>query len=320
MITAGRISNEMAGVIAVLGDGDRRVNGVAPLDAVSAGQLTFLSRLPPSGADQVLIDKLIGTTVICTRDVAPLLQGRGMFTLLTAENARLTFMRAVARFFAPSAAPPGVHPTAVVDPTATIDPSASVGPYCIVGPRCSIGAGSNLHGHVTLYQNVRIGKGTSINSGTVIGADGYGYERNEAGELEKFIHIGGVVIEDEVEIGSNTSIDRGTLGDTVIERGARIDNQVHIAHNVRVGQDAAVIAQCMVGGGVQIGARAWLAPAAVIMNKAHIGSDAVVGLGAVVVKTVPAGQTVMGSPAQPDSEFRAVRAAVKELVRGSSQA
>ena len=107
---------------------------------------------------------------------------------------------------------------------------------------------------------------------------------------------------------------RGTLGDTIIRSGARIDNQCHISHNVEIGQHAAVIAQSMVGGSAVAGEYSWLAPAAIIMNQAKIGARATVGLGAVVVKDVPAGLTVMGSPAIPADEFRAQRAAVKKLL------
>ena len=195
----------------------------------------------------------------------------------------------------------------VVDGTARIDPSATVGPFCVIGPGCVVGAGCVLGPHVCLMQDVVLGDRVLIAGGTVIGADGFGYERNEAGELEKFPHVGGVVIADDVEIGSNTSIDRGTLSPTTIGARARIDNQVHVAHNVTVGEDAAIIAQAMIAD------RAWIAPSATIMNQVTIGADATVGLGAVVVKAVPDGATVMGSPAQADTEFRRSRAALKRL-------
>lgn len=155
-----------------------------------------------------------------------------------------------------------------------------------------------------------------VNSGTVIGADGFGYERNEHGELEKFPHLGGVLIGDDVEIGSNTSIDRGSLGNTVIGDRARIDNLVHVAHNVQIGEDAAVIALTMLGGSSKIGTQAWVAPGAVLMNQVKIGANGTVGLGAVVVKDVDDGQTVMGAPAQDSAEFKATRAAIARLTKG----
>jgi UDP-3-O-[3-hydroxymyristoyl] glucosamine N-acyltransferase len=105
------------------------------------------------------------------------------------------------------------------------------------------------------------------------------------------------------------------LGDTTLRRGCKIDNQIHLAHNVRVGENAVVIAQAMIGGSVSIGARAWIAPAGVIMNQVTIGDDALVGLGAVVTKAVLDGQTVIGSPAVPEGEFKSLRSALKKLVK-----
>jgi UDP-3-O-[3-hydroxymyristoyl] glucosamine N-acyltransferase len=316
MVSAGEIAAEGSlGIVKVVGDPARPASRAAALSDAGTGSLTFCGPRIDAAALAARSAALAGSLVICDPAKAQA-DGLSELTLLISDNPRLSFMRAVRIFFPPALPPPGVHPTASVDSSAAIDPSASIGAYCVVGAGCSIGAGSILHPHVTLYPGVVVGRGVNINAGTVIGADGFGYERNETGDLEKFPHIGGVVIEDEVEIGSNTSIDRGSLGDTRICRGARIDNQIHIAHNVVVGENAAVIAQSMVGGSVSIGANAWLAPAAVVMNQVSIGSDAVVGLGAVVTKDVANGQTVMGAPAQDEAAFKAARAALKRLVDG----
>jgi UDP-3-O-[3-hydroxymyristoyl] glucosamine N-acyltransferase len=127
-----------------------------------------------------------------------------------------------------------------------------------------------------------------------------------------------VLIEDGVEIGSNTSIDRGTLGDTILRQGARIDNQVHIAHNVIVGRHAAVIANAMIGGSTTIGDGAWIAPSACVRDGLKIGSNALVGLAALVVKDVPDGATVMGAPARPADEQKRLLAAAAKLAGGGS--
>jgi UDP-3-O-[3-hydroxymyristoyl] glucosamine N-acyltransferase len=150
-----------------------------------------------------------------------------------------------------------------------------------------------------------------IHAGTVIGADGFGYERNDGGELEKFPHLGHVVLEDNVEVGSNTCIDRGTLGDTIIREGAKIDNLVHIAHNVVVGRHAVVIAHAMIGGSTRIGDYAWVAPCACVRDVVSIGDRAMIGLGAVVVRDVPDGATVMGIPARPVDEYKKILEASK---------
>jgi UDP-3-O-[3-hydroxymyristoyl] glucosamine N-acyltransferase len=207
-----------------------------------------------------------------------------------------------------------VHSNAVAHPEARIDHTASIGALCYVGPDCQVGAGSALYANVTLVRKVMIGERVVIHSGTVVGADGFGYERNEADELEKFPHFGGVCIESGVEIGSNTSIDRGTLDNTLIREGARIDNQVHVSHNVQIERHSAVIAQSMVGGSLSIGGECWLAPAAVVMNRIRVGDGAIFGMAAVVVKEVPDGMTVMGSPAAPFDQFRTERARIKALI------
>ena len=301
-------------VKAVIGDPDRPILRASGLASAAPGHLLFLkptadaSTLLPAGVRD-------GLTIICSPDHVAELSG-GSVTLLVTDNPRLSFLRALEAHFAGRGPEAGVHPSAVVHPEAHVDVTAAVGALCYVGPNCRVGARSVLHSNVTLVQNVRIDEDVVINSGTVVGADGFGYERNEAGELEKFPHLGGVHIESGVEIGSNTSIDRGTLDDTVIREGARIDNQVHISHNVQIGRHSAVIAQSMVGGSASVGDGGWLAPAAIVMNQIRVGAGATVGMAAVVVKDVPDGVTVMGSPAVSAEQFRTERAKLKSVLNG----
>lgn len=295
-------------IIRVRGDSAKQITHPAPFEQAGAGALVFVKKTGRALAHIVRTTK--AAAVICAEDEA--LPGTAAPVIISVLNPRLAFMRVVNAFFMPQRTH-GVHPTAVIDSSAIIDPSATVGPYAVVDADCRIGAETVIHSHVHLYPKTRIGARVVIHSGTVIGADGFGYERNEDGELEKFPHLGGVVIEDEAEIGSNTSIDRGSLGDTVIRRGAKIDNQVHVAHNVVIGRHAAVIAQSMLGGSAQFGDRAWVAPSACILNQVKVGADATVGLGAVVVKDVPDGVTVMGVPARSAGDFRAQQAALKKI-------
>lgn len=310
--SASDIASKISDLITeIRGAKDRLVNYVRPISKPEPGALSFLR---PSAHIELTIRQITGMTIICSEQHAQKFMSADVTCLVT-ENPRLAFMRAVRHFFAPAPLPPGVHPTTVIDPSAVIDSSATIGPFCVIGARCTIGARTILHAHVTLYSDVSIGADVVIHAGTVIGADGFGYERNAGGDLEKFPHLGGVIVENDVEIGSNTSIDRGALGNTTIRAGTRIDNQCHISHNVDIGRHVAVIAQSMLGGSVRIGDYAWLAPAAIIMNQAKIGADATIGLGAVVTKDVAQGQTVMGSPAVPIEEFRAQRVALKALLK-----
>lgn len=304
------------GIVSIVGNPAIEIARAVALDRASPGTLVFVKAEAISPAQRA---GLGGCAVVCPPALATEI-GSDTVAALASTTPRLSFMQLVNRFFPPARPPCGVHPLAHVDPAARIDPGASVGAFAYVGPGCTIATGTIVHPHATLYADVRIGRNAVIHSGAVIGADGFGYERRANGGLEKFPHLGGVVIEDDVEVGSNTSIDRGSLGDTVLRRGCKIDNQVHVAHNVDVGEDAVVIAQSMIGGSVRIGARAWLAPAAVIMNQVKIGADALVGLGAVVTKDVAQEQTVMGAPAADGAEFKATRAALKRLVaKGADQ-
>lgn len=314
MIRASDLNDSVAGVTALIGDDQLVVTAAAALQDIRDGILTWVR----PGTDEARLERLaalpVRAAVVCDPATADCLKDNQQLVLLVASNPRLALLRLVSRFFPTSTPPVGVHPLATVHPSAEIDPSASVGAFCHVGLRCKVGARTILYPHVVLYEGVSLGDDVIIHSGTTIGADGFGYERNERGELERFPHIGSVIVEDEVEIGSNSNVDRGALGNTILRRGCKIDNQVHIGHNADLGEDVAVTAHSLVGGSVVIGKGAFVAPSSVIMNQMRIGAGAFVGMGAVVTRSVADGETVMGVPAERDSEFKALRAALRRLV------
>ena len=289
-----------------------------PLTEARAGDVTFCGAtardpaalLLATAPTLLLLDRRLGIDPGALHD--------RVAVVALCDNARLVFARLIERFFLPPR-PVGVHPSAVIAATAKLGRDVYLGPLCSVGENSVVGDESVLHAGVHVYANVRIGRRVTIHAGTILGADGFGYERAADGELTKFPHLGGVIIEDEVEIGANTCIDRGTLGDTFVGRGARIDNLVHLAHNTRVGEHAAVIAHAMVGGSTQIGARAWIAPSACLRDRIRIGDDAVVGLGSVVTRGVPNGTTVFGNPARPEAEQRRLLASWLELLQDDPQ-
>ena len=194
--------------------------------------------------------------------------------------------------------PVGIETTAIVAEDSVIGEGVYVGHHSIIGDGVSVGARTVILDNVSIRAGATIGADCLVNSGVVIGADGFGYERDEERGWIKLKHIGSVVIEDEVEIGANTCIDRGTLGATIIKRQAKVDNLCHIAHNVVVGERAMVIAQSMIGGSVRINPDAWIAPGATVRNGVVIGGGSTVGLGAVVVKDVPDDDVVAGVPAR----------------------
>lgn len=277
-------------VLGVEGDRSRTFTRPMPISGAEPDALTFAKKGHPSALE--LVSKTRAACVLC----GPELRDRpgGDALRVYVENPRLAFARVGRRLFAASL-PPGIHPSAVVHPEAEIDPSAHVGAHCYVG-RARIGAGTALWPNVTVLDDVVIGRNVVVRSGTVIGTDGFGYEQNDDGAWEHLPHVGRVVIEDDVELGAGVAIARGTMGDTILRRGVKVDNLVHIAHNVEIAEDALVIATAHVSGSARVGARTWVAPGAAISDGVRVGDDVTVGLGAVVMKDVPDRAKVMGQP------------------------
>jgi UDP-3-O-[3-hydroxymyristoyl] glucosamine N-acyltransferase len=233
--------------------------------------------------------------------------------LIIAKNPKVVFSRIVAGLFGPRQ-DWAIHPSSVIHPEAALAQRVAIGPNCSIG-RAEIGEGTVIDGNCYVYDGVRIGRNVTIHAGTVIGSDGFGYERDASGEVAKFPHVGGVIIEDDVEIHSCTTIDRGSLSDTWIRRGAKIDNLVHVAHNTDIGEGTFVIAHAMLGGSVQIGRNCWIGPGAIIRDNLSIGDEAFIGIGALVVKDVPGKTVQMGAPAREADEYKALLQAFRELIR-----
>lgn len=213
------------------------------------------------------------------------------------DNPRLAFAKIIEAFFVPKPMP-GIHPTAVVDSDAQISPTATVGAFCVIGPRCKIGANTVLHKHVVLSKDITIGADCVLWSHCVLGEDGFGIERTQAGLQKRLPHLGGVVLGDGIQIGNFTSIVAGTIEPTRIGDGTMIDNLVHIAHNVQIGKNCQVIACAEVSGSVILHDNTTIAPNATVIQKVEIGESSLVGLGAVVTKSVPANVVVAGVPAK----------------------
>lgn len=277
----------------VLNRSDTRIDGVRNVGEAGPSDATFakgVDRAEAAGRTRagLVVTDLAEATV---RDFDNF-DGR-IWVLV--PDPRLVIARMAQHFVRPREE--GVHPTAVVADDAVLGDHVHIGAHSSVGRGVRIGEGTWIGPGVHIYPDVVIGADCSINANTVVGTDGFGYER--AGEeWVKIPHLGSVVVEDDVEIGACTTIDRGTFGDTVIGRGARIDNLVHVAHNVRVGPGAMVIALSMIGGSVDIGASAWVAPSSTLMNGIAIGTGATTGLGAVVIRDVADGDVVAGVPAK----------------------
>ena len=217
------------------------------------------------------------------------------------ENPKLFFLRIIDEFFnkRPSF---GIHPTSVIDSEAIIHPKVYIGPFNIIG-KVTIGENTFIYSHCFIADQTIIGNNVIIQHNNTIGSDGFGYSKNEKGELERFPHIGGVIIEDFVEIGSNTCIDRGTLGNTVIKKGTKIDNLVHIAHNVEIGENCCIVANAMIGGSTKIANNTWISPSTSLRDGLEVGANSTLGMGSVLVKNQPANSVWAGNPAKDFKEI-----------------
>lgn len=268
------------------------IEGVSAASAPRPRTLSFVRTWTDEAAATV---RGAPTTVfLVPRDAA----GDDLPHVIGVDNPGLAYARAArALFMAPAA--PGVHPTAVVDPSATLGADVSVGPLAVIGPGVSIGDRSVVRSHAVLEAGVTIGADSTVGTHTSIGHHGFGFEVDADGTPLRLPHVGGVVIGDRVEIGSHVTIAQGTIEPTVIEDDVKIDDAVFVAHNVHVGAASFLIAGAQVSGSVRIGKRTWISPEATLINKITVGDDALVGIGAVVVRDVEANTVVAGVPARP---------------------
>jgi len=285
----------------VLGERDRYVSTASPIGAAESESITFCNKKAAEGLQSVQNSR--AGAIICYDDLPFTDNDFKDKTLILVSNPRLAFLRILRQYFVEGERQRGIYPRAVVDEAAKIHPSVYIGPNSYIG-RCEIGENTVIDGNVYIYPGVVIGRNVLIHAGAVIGAEGQGYERNERGELEKFPQIGRVIIEDDVEIGSNASIMRGSMGDTVIGQGTKIGHLCTIGHRVVIGKHCLIVVHSMLGGSCRIGdyAEVWLG--ACIRNGVKIGKNAVVGMGAVVTKDVGDGKVVFGVPAKEQGETR----------------
>ena len=280
----------------VVGDREAIVERALPIDVADERSIAFCNKQGDRGIS--LLCRTKASVVITLAEHEGTCRQHVDSVFILVEDPRLAYSRVLQRYFVKEKGA-GVHETAVIGQNVHISPDAFVGPFCNIGDDVTIGDGCQLLGSVTIYGNVRMGSRVTVHAGAVIGTDGFGYSREPGGRAEKFPQIGGVVIGDDVEIGSNACIARGALVDTAIGRGTKIDNLVHIAHNVKIGEDCLIIAHAQIAGSVQIGDRCWLAPSCTINTGVSIGDDAMVALGSVVVRDVEPGTFVAGNPARP---------------------
>jgi UDP-3-O-[3-hydroxymyristoyl] glucosamine N-acyltransferase len=320
---AGFTLGDLAAALGVVLEGDplRRVTGVSALDSAGPDQISFVT--DPRYGDAARTSRagafLAGPDI--TGLAAPVLR---------AARPQQALIELLTLFHPPRSATPGIDASARVAADATVEPSASIGPLAVVesgavigprvrvdapayvGPGVEIGEDSVIHPHVTLAEGVRLGCRVIVHPGAVIGADGFGYVFDGAAH-RKIPQVGGVIVEDDVEVGANVTIDRATVGVTRIGRGTKIDNLVQIGHNVQVGENALIVAQAGIAGSSRLGRGVVLAGQVGVADHVTVGDGAMAGAQSGIHADVPAGEKVLGTPARPLTQAKRVFLAESRL-------
>jgi len=321
-ITLSEIAKLLEGEL--LGSPEIRITGVSGLDK-SQGNTTDNGQIVVIANPKHLIMPIYASAIIIPENVQesllPLLPvgegwGKGTMPAIRVKNTRLALSLLLNLFYPQEKSTPTIHPTSIIAadaqlgrdvtiyPHVVVDKGAIIGdgailyPFVFVGKAVQIGAETIIHSHVTIYENTIIGRGVIIHSGCVIGADGFGYVKVDEGH-HKIPQVGNVIIEDEVEIGANTAIDRATLGSTIIGTGTKIDNLVQIGHNVRIGKNCILVAQVAIGGSATIEDGVIIAGKGAVSDHVVVGHHSVIGAKAGVMKDIPPKSMVSGFPARP---------------------
>jgi len=216
-------------------------------------------------------------------------------TYLYTDSPRRTFQEILTHFFLPNL-PKGISDSSVINKNVSLGEDIFIGENVVIEAGCKIGNNTIINHNTVVKSNTIIGNNVTIGSNNVIGGVGFGYEKDETGRYIFIPHIGNVIIGNEVEIGNCTTIDKAVLGSTIIRSKVKIDNLVHIAHGVDIGENSLIIANSMIAGSVKIGRNSWIAPSSSILNKKTIGNNAVIGMGAVVLKDVNENSIIVGNP------------------------
>lgn len=253
---------------------------------------------------ELLLNQTKAKVIICDDSLKLDDQAMQEKVLIHVENPKLVYIHLVTELFVEKPTYE-IHPSAVIHTEAKIAKNVHIGPFTYIG-KSEIGEGTIIYGNTHIYDQVKIGRNVTIEAGCTIGATGYNFAQDENGKLHKFPHLGGVVIEDEVEIQANSVIDKGVLEDTVIGEGTKIDSHCFIAHNCKVGKNNAIIAHSVLSGSVKTGDNCWFSPGVVIRNGVTVAANSFMGIGSVVVSNMEANSKVMGSPARPIEDMKKI--------------
>ncbi len=304
------------------GDGAIEITGVAGIEEAQPGQLTFLANPRYRAAVK---DTRASAILIAAEEPPP------PVAALRTANPYFDFARALELFYQPPAFAPGIHPTAVIAASARIGAGAHIAPYCFVDENVQIGRNAVLHSHVVIYRDARIGNNflahshavvrehcrignrVILQNGAVIGGDGFGFAKQADGRWYKIVQSGITVIEDDVEVQALAAVDRATVGETRIRRGAKLDNLVQVGHASKVGEDTLLCSQVGLAGSTEVGDRCILAGQVGAAGHLRIGDGAVLTAQSGVPNDVPAGAVYSGYPAIENKEWLKCAAAYNRL-------
>jgi UDP-3-O-[3-hydroxymyristoyl] glucosamine N-acyltransferase len=316
------------------GSPDTEIAGVAGIEEAAPGHITFVANPKYAAAARTT-----RASAVIVADDFPAIPT----AMLRSKNPYLAFARAIEFFYQPPKYAPGVHPAAVIHPTAKVGPNAHIGPYVVIDEHAEIGTNAVLLAHVVIYQGAkigdnffahahavvrehcRIGNNVILQNGVIIGADGFGFAKDDSGRWHKIVQSGPAVIEDDVEVQANACIDRASVGETHVARGAKIDNLVQVGHGSSVGEDALLCAQVGLAGSTEIGNKVILAGQVGVAGHCKIGDGAIATAQSGIPNDVPAGAVVSGYPAIDNKLWLRCSAVFNKLpeiakaVRGKSE-
>jgi UDP-3-O-[3-hydroxymyristoyl] glucosamine N-acyltransferase len=288
------------------GSPDTEIRGVAGIEEAEPGHVTFVSNPKYAAAARTT-----RASAVIVSDDFPAIPG----AMLRSKNPYLTFARALELFYQPPRCEPGIHPTAVIHPSAQIGPDAHIGPYVVIDRDVRIGANATLlahtviypgvtigenffaHAHVVVREHCRLGNSVILQNGAIVGADGFGFAKDNSGHWFKIVQSGPAILEDEVEVQANACIDRASVGETRIARGAKIDNLVQVGHGSSVGENSLLCSQAGLAGSTEIGKNVILAGQVGVAGHCKIGDRVVATAQTGIPSDVPAGSVVSGYPA-----------------------
>ncbi len=315
------IAAKLKGVI--VGDPELIITGVGKIEEAKEGEITFLAN-PKYGK---FLNQTKASAIIVSEEVT---EGFGK-SIIRTKNPYYAFLQTIHLFFPPvPIIEKGIHPTAVIGEETQLGKDLAIGPYVVIGKRCTIGdesicmpgvvigddvrigEGCTLHAHVCLREKVVLGNRVILHNGTVIGSDGFGFAP-EGDKYFKIPQVGTVVIEDDVEIGANVTIDRATLGETRIKKGAKLDNLIQVAHNCTIGNNTVIAAQTGLSGSTHLGKSNRIGGQVGFAGHLEVGDGVSIGAQSGVHKSVPPGEFIFGYPAKPHKEEFRIQAALKKL-------